>query len=181
MSKGFLESLILKFLRALFKAPSKTLRQPSARYDYAAREAADNATRILRAKNIDLRAGYFQIHTLEPKVDFHGTLSFMAEFLRYKRNEYMLVGFLVAGRLHEIWVTMGTKTKVTYDLVSVAERAAEIGCTRIIFGHNHPSPFGALAASSEDCQAKKDVTSRLGPLSIKFESYIFNRGYYVSY
>lgn len=181
MSKGFLESLIFQFLRALFKAPSRTLRQPSTPYDHAAREAADTATRILRGKNIDLKTGYFQIHALEPKVDFYGTLSFMAEFLRYKRNEYMLVGFLVAGKLHEIWVTMGTKTKVIYYLGGVTERAAEIGCTRIIFGHNHPGPFGALVASSEDYQAKKDATSRLGPLSIKFENYIFNRGHYVSY
>lgn len=181
MSKGFLESLILQFLRALFKAPSRTLRQPSAPYDHVARETADTATRILRGKNNDLKTGYFQIHALEPKVDLHGALSFMAEFLRYKRNEYMLVGFLVAGKLHEIWVTLGTKIKVTFYLDSIAERAAEIGCTRIIFGHNHPGPLGALVASSEDYQAKKDVTSLLGPLSIKFESYIFNRGRYVSY
>jgi len=147
MSKGFLESLFLQFLRALFKGPSRPLRQPSASYDYAAREAADTATRILRAKNKDLRTGFFQLHALEPKVNLHGALSFMAEFLRYKRNEYMLVGFLVAGDLHEIWVTMGTRTKVTFYLDNIAERAVEIGCTRIIFGHNHAGPFGALAAS----------------------------------
>lgn len=181
MSKGFLESLLLQFLRALFKAPSRTLRQRSASYDHVAREAADTATRILRAKNKDLKTGFFQLHALEPKVDLHGALSFMAEFLRYKRNEYILVGFLVAGKLHEIWVTMGTTTKVTFYLDNIAERAVGIGCTRIIFGHNHPGPFGALVTSPEDRQVKKDLASRLGPLSIGFESYIFNRGHYVSY
>ena len=153
-------------------------RSPSAPFDYPAREAADRITRIIRGKN--LQKGFFQLYVVD-EVSRIGTLRFMAEFLRYKRNEYGLIGFLVENKLLEVWITMGSRTDFSFYPDSIVKRAVEIGCSRIIFGHNHPAPLGTLAPSQEDYQVKKALESQLTPLSIEVESYIFTRGRHITY
>lgn len=151
---------------------------PSAPYNYSARKAADNVTRLLRGKN--LRNGFFQLHIVD-EVGRRGTLAFMAEFLRYKRSEYGFVAFFIGDKVHEIWITKGSSIDLSLHPDGIIERATEIGCSLIIFGYNHRTPFGALVPSQEDYQVKKVLTSRLKPLSIAVESYIFTGGHYVSY
>ena len=165
----------------MFKAPSQTSRRLSAPTDDLARETTDAVTGMLRTRSKDLKNGFVHVRALEPYVGDQGTLSFMAEFLRHKRNEYLLVGFLIGGELREFWLTMGTRARVTFCLDDIVERAVQRGCTHIILGHNHPGPDGALAASPDDVQMKKDLERRLEALSVRVESYIFNRGYYVSH
>lgn len=177
--RGFIDFLLRQVLRSLFKIPSQTSRRLSAPIDDLARATADTVTEMLQPRSKALKNGFVHVRALEPYVGHQGTLNLMAEFLRHKRNEYLLVGYLVGGELRGFWLTMGTRARVTFCLDDIVEGAVQQGCAHIILGHNHPGPDGALAASPDDVQMKKDLERRLEALSVRVESYIFNRGYYV--
>ena len=65
---------------------------------------------MLRPHGKDLARKFVRVKALEPRVARGKALSFIAEFPRYKKNEYLLVGFLVAGKVQEIWFN-GDKDK----------------------------------------------------------------------
>lgn len=150
---------------------------PSAPYNYSARKAAANVTRILKGKN--LRNGFFQLHIVD-EADRRSTLAFMAEFLRYKRSDYGFVAFFIGDKVHEIWITRESRVELASHPDGIIERATEMGCSSIIVGYSHSGRFRTLGPSQEDYQVKRALASRLERLSIAVEGYIFIRGRYVS-
>jgi len=160
------------------KQPSRgrvAYRVPSAPVDTWARERAEEITQVIRNKKGELELFY------EEPLDRDAWLRVMSEFFRYKRLEYMLVGFDLNGSVRRTLLVEGSQTGVSMRIeliVAVALGVVGKGTRSIILAHNHPGSTGALVASQKDYAMKRSLEKALEPITpnTSVKAFVFVRG-----
>lgn len=98
--------------------------------------------------------------------DGRAVTDYLAVHLAHETNEHVRILYLDTGRrlIRDELLTIGTPDESAFCIRTIVARALELGATRIIVAHNHPS--GILAPSRADLLATRTLQTALESLGI---------------
>lgn len=114
--------------------------------------------------------------------------SFAAALLKYKKHEWIIIGFEREGLVVKLWVNKGQDSERAYlklSLSSLLAIANEQNCTTVLFLHNHPNPnpsqFSTSRPSENDLAFAQTLANLLVPEGINLLAFICERGRHYEY
>jgi len=101
----------------------------------------------------------------------------MGQFFKYKKHEWIFLGFSREGRIRQFWLNKGPDRSGVSSFLSL-ERAlglcTEDGYDRVLLGHNHPA--GALRPSRQDRVSLEHWGDRFAEAGVSLVEYVFVAG-----
>jgi hypothetical protein len=172
------------------------------------RPLAEHEVERLAAKRRDQQvAKYFSFHTGERTVDkqfkkrmkptgqfyqvdndLRGFPSTAAALLKYKKHEWILIGFERDRRVTLIWVNKGPSASTVSSWLSVphtAEVARQGGYSSVLFFHNHPNPnpshYDCTSPSQRDLHSASLRAEVLTSHGVSMLAFVCERGRHYRY
>jgi len=109
-------------------------------------------------------------------------LTYMGQFLKHKKHEWIFVAFVRDQAAVCFWVNKGRdKSNVTslLGIERIRQICREEKCTSVWIGHNHPA--GALAPSRQDRRSFEYYMVHLARDDVRLEEYVFVAGRWTKY
>jgi hypothetical protein len=156
-------------------ASKRRLRQINAYYQFSQSQVSVN---LEFKKGMAAEGSYYNIHTTMREFP-----SIAAALLKYKRHEWIVIGFEKDQKIDCVWLNKGPNNRQVTSHMSFAGMAyhAHSGKhTTVIVLHNHPNPdpqkFYMLVASEQDKRSAKTLEDILSSASVNLLEFICERG-----
>lgn len=128
------------------------------------------------------------LYELSPPISLNSFPSFAAALLKYKKHEWIIIGFEREGLVVKLWVNKGQDSETAclkLSLSSLLAIAKEQNCTTVLFLHNHPNPnpsqFSTSRPSENDLSFTQTLANLLVPESVNLLAFICERGRHYEY
>jgi DNA repair protein RadC len=111
-----------------------------------------------------------------------------AALLKYKKHEWVIIGFEKNREIDYIWLNKGqdnSQVRVRMSYAQMVNHARSGGHTTVIVLHNHPNPDpttqSLLCPSKPDALSAQGLESALLPASINLLEFVCERGRFAEY
>ena len=117
--------------------------------------------------------------------DFPSTI---AALLKYKKHEWIVIGFECSRKIIYFWINKGENNKTVtpwMTIKQIVDTSINFGCSSVIRLHNHPNsdPQHAtyLIASKQDMISGKNLGEALSGFGVNFLDFVCERGSFLQF
>ena len=122
-------------------------------------------------------------YSLSPPISLESFPSIAAALLKYKKHEWVILGFEKDGYVEELWINKGhdaMSANLELDLSTLVETIVEKHYTSVLFLHNHPNPdpnrYSTRDPSEADLIFANQLKDLIVPQGVNFLAFVCERG-----
>jgi len=172
---------ILTHLRPLGESDVQTLANKRRNRNIVTYFSADSHERrpdIDFKKSLDSNGRFYKVH-----YPLHDTPSTVAALLKYKKHEWIILGFEKDKKVDQLWVNKGVDNSsacIGIPLPEVDRLASQYHYSSVLLFHNHPNPnpnrYSCTQPSPTDLNTATRWAETMNPKGVNVVKYICERG-----